>query len=323
MCHPFWVACLYKEGDILSNLNEEIEHSKFEYNLKNIDVNEIEQAIKKGLLSIEKSLIESMSGIGEKMLLWYKNLSISLLEMEKWINKNREQLKHSINELSSELATEKGCNIFLVTIFLENNPNFLNSFISEGLCPPIFYLIKDIAIDDMVRYDKEYTEKIDIEKLPYDISVEKYYIDSMNEWIEDEEDNYIKDFIKEIQVNFEQGNIYTTTLSLFTLIEYKVRKTAKATGNPIGESRITQNIIQVLEENCFKYKKSLQLEKLGSTFFDRNSEYYIYKSTSKEPTFITRHVLHGEKLNLINKNNMMSLIFLTDLLYKILIDEPV
>ncbi len=66
-----------------------------------------------------------------------------------------------------------------------------------------------------------------------------------------------------------------------------------------------------------------KFDKLFVTFFDNKSDYYIYKSTLKDPTFITRHILHGERLDLINKKSMMSLVFLTDCLYKTLIDYQI
>ncbi|WP_010293554.1 hypothetical protein [Clostridium senegalense] len=228
-----------------------------------------------------------------------------------------------LDKLRKELLHKKGVNIFLVTCLLESNTEFLNIFIKEGLCPPIFYFLKNKTLNDMIKFDERFTENIDIKNLLDDNELLLFYYNSMNEWIEDEDEEFIKEFIREIQINFQQRNVYVTTLNLFTLIEYKVRKSAEITGNPIGEDRITKNIIETLKKNCFKSGKYSQLDKLFFTFFNKKSNYYIYKSTSNNPNFITRHILHGERLDLINHKNMMSLVFLTDCLYKMIIDYPI
>lgn len=244
-------------------------------------------------------------------------------EMVKTMSEMLTKFSEVLESLKKELSHKKGKNILIVSTFLESNENFLNSFIEYGLCPPIFYMIKDYTIEDLLNYDEKYTNKINITILLEDIGLKEYYVDSMDEWIDDESEEYIKQLIREIKNNFESNNICVTSLSLLTLIEYKVRKAAAMTGKPIGKDKITMRIVSTLKSNCFKNGTNPQLSKLFNLFFDKNSKYYFYKSTQSNPISITRHILHGERLDLINEQNMMNLVFMTDLLYKILIDYEI
>lgn len=227
-----------------------------------------------------------------------------------------------MESLSKELSHKKGKNIFIVSSFLESNENFLNPFMEGGLCPPIFYIIKDCTLEDLINYDEKYSN-INITILLNDIGLREYYVESMDEWIEDESEEYVRQLIQEIKKNFKSNNIYVTSLSLLTLIEYKVRKAAEMTGKPIGKDNVTVKIVSTLKSNCFKNGTMPQLNRLFNLFFDRSSEYYLYKATQSNPISITRHILHGERLDLINEQNMMNLVFITDILYKMLIDYEI
>ncbi|HDK7194824.1 TPA: hypothetical protein PTV74_003131 [Clostridium botulinum] len=225
----------------------------------------------------------------------------------------------SMKVIIKELSDKKKKNIYFATIFLEMNPKFSDKFIIEGMFPPIFYFLDSMGDNEFIEFDESYINKIDINNIINDPDIKKYYIKAIDNWIDEEHTDCIRDFIKEIKTNFMQNKIYSTTLNLFTLIEYKVRESGDNTDKPIGERKIFRGIRKVLKENCFKYNNSKELEKLYSTFFNEESEYNIYKSTSDKPKIITRHILHGDRLDLINKKNMMSLVFLTDCLYRMLI----
>ncbi|WP_162267000.1 hypothetical protein, partial [Clostridium botulinum] len=220
-----------------------------------------------------------------------------------------------------ELSNKKKKNIYFATMFLEMNPIFSDKFITEGVFPPIFYFLDDMMEDQIIEFHEEYVNKIDINNVVNSSDIKEYYIKAIDNWIDEEHTDCICDFIKEIKTNFMQNKIYSTTLNLFTLMEYKIRESGFNTNKPIGEWKIINNITKVLSENCFKYKESKELEKLYSTFFNEKGTCYIYKSTSKSPTFVTRHILHGDRLDLINNKSMMSLVFLTDCLYRMLIKK--
>ncbi|BAO04833.1 dynein beta chain [Clostridium botulinum B str. Osaka05] len=243
----------------------------------------------------------------------FKNtLSEVMLPISKEIYKINTFFAKSMQPIIKELSNRKKRNIYFATIFLETNPKFSDKFITEGIFPPIFYFLDNSMKDyEFIEFDETYINKIDINNIINDSNIKEYYIKTMDNWIDEEQIDCIRDFIED--------NLYSTTLNLFTLIEYKVRESGDKTDKPVGEWKIIDSITKVLAENCFKYKKSKELEKLYSSFFDKKGKYYIYKSTSKSPTFITRHILHGDRLDLINNKSMMSLVFLTDCLYRMLI----
>ncbi|HCL4447078.1 TPA: hypothetical protein N2D16_002683 [Clostridium botulinum] len=267
-------------------------------------------------------LQEISKDLGEKFsqLVNFKNIiSEAILPIYKEIYKINTFFFKELKPIIKELSNKKKKNIYFATMFLEMNPAFSDKFITEGVFPPIFYFLDNMMADQVIEFYEEYVNKIDINNVVNSSDIKEYYIKAMDNWIDEEQIDCIRDFIKEIKINFIQDNLYSTTLNLFTLIEYKVRESGDKTDKPVGEWKIIDSITTVLAENCFKYKKSKELEKLYSTFFDKKGKCYIYKSTSKSPAFVTRHILHGDRLDLINNKSMMSLIFLTDCLYKMLI----
>lgn len=274
----------------------------------------------------------------------FRNYGEAIQNSLEKINENlKENLKNLQNEMQ-ELSDKNKFNFYIAREFLENNPEKANEFIERKIWPPIFYLLDGLTIGDLMEKDNKAFNEINIDEIIKSEYLKKYYYKSMNTWIEDEPELHIKEFIKEIQLNFESDNIYVTTLNLFTLLEYKVdkarplkeitqkyaneykalkdnnyrRKYIKEGQKPAG---ITKAIEIILDENCFGYKDSKVLEDLYYTFFDRNGECYLYKDTEKNPSYITRHMLHGKQLNLINKEGMMSLVFLIDSIHKMLISE--
>ncbi|EQB4340400.1 hypothetical protein ACYJ2U_001706 [Clostridium botulinum] len=269
-------------------------------------------------------LQEISKDLGEKFsqLVNFKNIiSEAIIPISKKIYKVSTFFIESMQPIIKELSNKKKKNIYIATMFLEMNPAFSEKFITEGIFPPIFYFLDDMMEDQIIEFYEEYVNKIDINNVVNSSDIKEYYIKAMDNWIDEEHTDCIRDFIKEIKTNFMQNKIYSTTLNLFTLMEYKIRESGFNTNKPIGEWKIINNITKVLSENCFKYKESKELEKLYSTFFNEKGTCYIYKSTSKSPTFVTRHILHGDRLDLINNKSMMSLVFLTDCLYRMLIKK--
>ncbi|EQC1535631.1 hypothetical protein ACY1J9_001462 [Clostridium botulinum] len=269
-------------------------------------------------------LQEISKDLGEKFsqLVNFKNIiSEAIIPISKEIYKVSAFFFKELKPIIKELSNKKKKNIYFATMFLEMNPIFSDKFITEGVFPPIFYFLDDMMEDQIIEFHEEYVNKIDINNVVNSSDIKEYYIKAMDNWIDEEHADCIRDFIKEIKANFMQNKIYSTTLNLFTLMEYKIRESGLNTNKPIGEWKIINNITKILSENCFKYKESKELEKLYSTFFNEKGTCYIYKSTSKSPTFVTRHILHGDRLDLINNKSMMSLVFLTDCLYRMLIKK--
>lgn len=277
-------------------------------------------------------------GINHKKVLKEFNEQLEII-IKSW-EKSCETIKNSVHEFSDK----NKLNFYLSRAFLENNPKKVDDFIEKNIWPPIFYFIDKITVGNLIEDTcKEFNDS-DIELLIKSKDVKDYYYKSMDTWIDDEQNLHIKELIKEIQINFESNNIYVTTLSLFTLLEYKVDKSRslkqitrkyaeeyraskeanykfkklKKEDDPAG---ITKAIEIILYENCFGYRDSTVLEKLYDVFFDKKGACYLYKDTEKNPNYITRHMLHGKKIDLITEERMMSLVFLIDSIHKMLISE--
>ncbi|WP_257916771.1 hypothetical protein [Clostridium sp. LY3-2] len=224
-----------------------------------------------------------------------------------------------INEISIECENDHKKNIYLAAFFLEFKKKSMDRFMENGVCPPIFYFIdqiKGMSTDDAINFLTNEDDLIDIDKIIFSSYIKKHYCTAMDQWGEHESYDHIKEFISNIKDNFERDNIFSATLNLFTLIEFKVREVY---GCNISTGEITKTIKNVLKEQCFKYKKvpSEGLEKIYNEFLE-GGRFNLYKSTQNKPQYITRHMLHGDRLDLIDKKRMISLVFFTDCIYKML-----
>lgn len=257
----------------------------------------------------------------------YDTINYNIRSFEKYI-KYMDKFSKIINEIQEDCKDGNKANIYKAMLFVEIKKDFVDIFLNGQVCPPIFYFIDNIfkmttneACDYICNSSIYLMENVDnIDGIIYSEDIKEYYCLAMDEWAEEEHDNSIKAFIKEIQSNFYKDNIYTTTLSLFTLIEYKVRNVY---GKDIKANEITKTIRNILEEQCFKYEKvpNKELMKIYTAYLERRSKSDIYKSTDKNPEYITRHIVHGVRMDLINKKEMLSLVFLTDCIYKMLFNK--
>ena len=109
--------------------------------------------------------------------------------------------------------------------------------------------------------------------------------------------------------------MYAVVTLLFVLLEYRVRNIKGAKIIPKNSGKITETIRENLKENVFDPTDS---QNLYNEFIDSKGDSYIYKSTTKNPNSITRHVLHGDKLELITYESMMSVVFLYDFINEVL-----
>lgn len=213
-----------------------------------------------------------------------------------------------------DFKDKKKLNIYRATVFLDKKQGFNDIFLNDKICPPIFYFLDGKTMGEILEFENYIEKDFDINKILFSLEIKEYYLKQMDLWIEDETDDYIKCFIDEIKFNFQNDNIYSTTLNLFTLIEFKVRNVYDG---QISNGKITKTINSVLSEQCFKYKEKSKLIKIYDTFL-ASGELYLYKNTKENPKYITRHMLHGEKLDLIDKKGMLSLVFFTDCIFKML-----
>lgn len=268
---------------------------------------------------MEKNFLwECLSRIGTGKEKLY-NLLIKISNSMNYISENYDSIIISLDDIKDR----KKFNINIATMLLDRKIGLKDVFLSRNICVPIFYFLDQGTLGEAFKEVKYDLNSINVEELINSIEIKEYYLKQMNEWINEETNDYMRNFIEEIRFNFEKNNIYCTTLNLFTLIEYKINLVKKQNVHLIkkdkkGNELITATIKNILKENCFNYKKDSQLSEIYDKFLDNSSASYLYESTNENPKSITRHMLHGERLDLIDKNNMMSLIFFTDCIYKML-----
>lgn len=175
----------------------------------------------------------------------------------------------------------------IVDKVITRNEDLINKFIEEEIFPPIFY-----SDDNFILKIK----KIDLE----DENLKKYYSESMRMWIKKEYPDHIKVMINDIIESYNEGKIYTTTITLFTLLEYRINiaKLKPINGYQAYKTTLKERVFEheVTKEHLLKYIDEI-----------------IFKDTRADNIkSLTRHVVHGDRLDLITYDSMMSLIFLYD-----------
>ena len=224
------------------------------------------------------------------------NFNLLLKEIAPFLRLLSESFKDfDINEFAKKI-TEK-------TIY--KHKELIKKLSEDNLFPPIFYLDEKIT---------ETIQDIDLK----DVELKKYYIDAMrNRWSKDKFPSYIQDIIMELVLNFEEDRVYTTTLSLFTLLEYRINiSKLKIVTNYRGQTLIYPSYKATLEEQSFN-------NELATKFLFDYINNNIFKNTDYANS-LTRHVVHGHRLDLITFEGMMSLIFLYDFINNTLkIDEEI
>ena len=174
---------------------------------------------------------------------------------------------------------------------IKKNEALIDEFLDQNIFPPIFYS----------------NSKLLLKSTPSDLQEKKlkdHYLKSMrSKWIKEEYPDYIKLMINEIADGYDEGKIYTTTFGLFTLLEYRLSLTptindTKKLTYP-EKSGIIQNEI---------INRSVATDKFLS-FITK----VIFKNTRQNDIeTVSRHVVHGHRLDLVRYEGMMSWIFLYD-----------
>lgn len=235
---------------------------------------------------------------------FFKEMKEPFIEMKEAYKEIQEFLENWIIITSSD----KNKTHLYLKLLSKMKENEFNKFIDNNIFPPIFYIC-DTFGNVKTKDFKNFTLPENINELIESKEVREYYIKNMNAWIEKETEKEFKIFIKEIQKNFKEDNIYTTTLTLFILIEHRV----SSLSNSNDKCLKSQEIKNYLREYFFEhdYLTNNMLKKVYDIFIPN---YYV--STNKAEK-ITRHMLHGKRFELINKTDMLSLIFFVDTIYKL------
>ena len=190
-------------------------------------------------------------------------------------------------------------------IIVSENKDLINIFLSNNIFPPIFFLESNIS---SIREFKDIDQIIENEE------VKKFYKEEFKYWNKHIYPKHIKIFIKELYNNFNSGHIYTTTIALFTLLEYRIRRTELKIVKQDGKVLIFRTYKETIKDSVF-YRENI---KNSVVKFLKD----IFKNTDKAKS-LTRHVVHGEKIELINYRGMMSILFFYDFIDKILKIEKI
>ena len=216
-------------------------------------------------------------------------------ELVEKFNKFMPEITKFFEEFEFEFHTDKFNNDIAKKI-ISKNEGLVEEFFNQKIWPPIFYNDKFIM-------------KADISNL-HDGKLKEYYLKSIkNKWIKEEYPEHIKLMINEIADGFDECKIFTTTFALFTLLEYRLslaptkNKKTKLSYSEKGEIlKDTAAIQQDTNSEFFKYINNI-----------------MFKDTKdNDIEMVSRHVVHGHRLDLVNYKGMMSWIFLYDFVDKTL-----
>ena len=240
------------------------------------------------LLKTTTNLTTSLQSVIDSLTKSMKPLQEMISKLFENIPKLSETFKNfELNEYAKNLAEEA----------IYYNQDLINRMINKGLFPPIFYLAET---------NKKNLNSIDFK----DLDLIKYYSNSMKDiWQHNDYPQEIQSLINEIHDSFIEEKIYTTTLAMFTLLEYRLN---------ISSFVKTGGIYKTYKDNLENkaFNKGLSKEHLL-----KHVKNDIFKDTD-ETNSLTRHIVHGHKIDLINYESMLSLIFLYDFINNTLkIDE--
>ena len=221
------------------------------------------------------------------------------IELACKIGENFNNFMIDINKVFEKFDINK-FNKTKVEMILKNNEKLLKGFIDKKIWPPIFYNDKFII-------------NVDVENLK-DLDLKEYYLESIRkDWIKDKYPDHIKLMINEIADGYDEGKIYTTTFGLFTLLEYRLSVA------PIIEHK-TNGIYPKNKE--ILQKSVIDRKEATDKFLNYIEDVMFKKTTDDDIEMVSRHVVHGHRLDLVSYEGMMSWIFLYDFVDKTLkIDE--
>ncbi|WP_297523352.1 hypothetical protein [uncultured Clostridium sp.] len=213
----------------------------------------------------------------------YQNLKIS--------RDNYENAK--LNEL--KVAKEVLPDIFDFNKFkasLENRSLDIDIFLKKLIFPPFFYLCDNKN------------------KLINSKDLKLYYLKRMELWKLRENDEIIRKLIMEINFSYENNLNIITTFGMFTLLEYKMRRL-------IPESKHNKyysytELIDLLDKAVFSNMEDSESKKYFSKYLEE-----LFADT-KNTEKLTRHIIHGVKINLITSDGLDGLIYFYDFISQIL-----
>ncbi|MCD3252524.1 hypothetical protein [Clostridium botulinum] len=246
-----------------------------------------------------KHIQKEMGLIGQK---FYDQVN----QMNEVYKRMAEQIQPMINLISNikfpilNIDFDKFKIHFYKTAFKEND-TIVSRLYEETIFPPIYYIIReDIKESSVINCEEWVLNNKDL-KL--------FYINRIDKWKNKYNDDNIMHMIEEIKFNFEHNNSYSIYTLIVILIEYMLRQNYSEEIK--GTGKIYSSIKNILNEKVFK---PIDIDKLYIRFIEEN----LYASTSKAKEF-SRHITHGDKIELGNMKSAMNMIFIYDFLQDVMI----
>lgn len=188
--------------------------------------------------------------------------------------------------------------ISMFKMFFNEFNEFVADLYDEAIFPPIYYIVeKDIKKEDI---------EVELNKWITSSPVKEYYLERIVGWKDNYTDRNILDLIDEIQSNLQADNYFSVCMLIFVLIEYMLRqKHFKGRGTvPYSEIR------NVLEREVFE---EIGINHMYKKFIKDN----LYANTEVS-TVVSRHMVHGVKLEFGTAETAMNMIFIYDFIQEVL-----
>ena len=210
---------------------------------------------------------------------------------------------NTINEVLKDFNFDE-FHLRLISELLSEKQDNCEKFLEESIFTPIFYMGLENDLGN--KNINEYLKQEDLKQ---------YYSDRISDWHNGDIEGYPNELIDDIKFNYDNNRVYGVVTLIFVLLEYRVRNINGGKIIPKSSGEITKTTRGNLKENVFDPTDS---QSLYDEFIDSKGNSDIYKNTSNNPNSITRHVLHGDKLELITYESMMSVVFLYDFINEVL-----
>lgn len=182
---------------------------------------------------------------------------------------------------------------------LYGKDDIIKLFYNEMIFPPINYL-------SHIQW-----KNIDVKNIVVNQEVKEYYYKQMDTWKDNinNKDDYGEKLIEEIRFSLKNKMYMVASLSMFTLIEYRMLKSGLKTLK-------NKNITYKERRQYLKRKVFTPIDSLNPLYKNFISD-SLYQDTNNA-IGISRHICHGVDLYKLNEKNAMSLVFMYDLFDTIL-----
>lgn len=188
--------------------------------------------------------------------------------------------------------------------FIEHK-NVVNLFYRNNIFPPINYII-DKQITD-------FEEGFNMEAFIQSEDIISFYINRVREWKLKYQDEDIIELIDDIEFNLNHRRAKTLSLIMPTLMEALLNNSSidLSKSNTKANGGRYATIKKFLKDKIFG---PIEIKYLQNRFINEN----LYNSTERAKYF-SRHIIHGDKLELANMKTAINMILIYDFIQEIIV----